>query len=135
MTTKVSLEQQLLALAGAKAGSEFFFPDAVRLPCKCIVEPHLRRHRLQPDGCKRCQDRRWVPNPDPFAWRRAFRGLNAGILIEVVPGCAGDSVEVWFGNTQAAVLISEGLRDWEAEVTAYYRAVKQIPNVEMGETP
>ena len=26
----------------------------------------------------------------------------------------------------------EGLRDWEAEVTAYYRAVKQIPNVEMG---
>ena len=90
---------------------------------------------LKTDLCIFCQGRRWVPNRDPFAWRRAFRGLNAGILIEVVPGCAGDSVEVWFGNTQAAVLISEGLRDWEAEVTAYYRAVKQIPNVEMGETP
>ena len=127
----MTTEQQLLALAGAKAGQQFFFLDTVRQPCRCLSENLIFRRAGDKHDCTRCQDRRWVPNPDLFAWRRAFRGLGAEIRIESRPYIAGDFVELWFYGRRAAVHFSEGLRDWEAEVTAYYRAVKQVPNVEM----
>ena len=47
----------------------------------------------------------------------------------------GDSVTIDIGEYRGFVDEAEGLRDWEAEVTAYYRAVKKIPHVELGATP
>ena len=107
----LTVEQMLLAMAEAVYSADegtqgYVLPDKVRLPCPNFWQP-AGAHDAH---CPRCQGRNWLPSPDPFAWRKAFRGIVAEIYIRSLPTFAGDIVEVWLDGISFAVDPGEGLR-------------------------
>jgi len=124
-------------------GRTFLFPDSVRLPCPCIealyCSPCYESYRgvaTHVTACSRCQGRSWVPATGPYAWRQALREKDWSIKITIIsfPGNnRGDCVviESQVDDCGSLVQVDDGLRDQEAELTAVYRMLKQIPGVQL----
>lgn len=158
-TIPQTLDALLVKCAGAVYSSDegphsYVLPDEVRLPCECILgtqrcigcrlgdaqviailgpdAPLAHPDEFCDPPCLNCQGRSWVPNPDGYAWRRAWWAIEGGLDIQALPYVTGDFVTAHGPWGQGTVHSKEGLRDQLAEMTAIERAIRQLPGVEMG---